>query len=426
MNSVHSETPQKKYDTIVIGTCGAIGSATTYQLAKEGADILGIDRFVPRHAMGSSHGQSRIQRIFSAEHPLYTDTSRRSIDILQELERNPIIKRGLLKNRDVFQQALFQQTGVLSIGNPNSTNAFGNIAQGFHRQTIDVAKDHIEGEDYKILNAQDLRDRYPQFVIRDCDTGCMDIKAGMTYPERIIDAQITLAKEHGAHLLFDTKVTKIHPDGRYVTVKTEDGQEFQSESVVLAVGAWTKHFLGEYQHLFKVCRQILHWFTVNNSKDFDPTNGCPTFIRQLPDGDTFYGFPEIDGTVKIPRNNYNEDTSDMDLINRTVDAQEIETFRNLISPWISSIREHVRAATCAYTLYKHDPHAVLGEDPRYPGKVYFGGPGAGHSFKHSPAFGQALMQMIKNGRSEIDVSPLSPNRLIEGVRTLTKPKTIVK
>lgn len=50
-----------KYDAIVIGL-GAMGSASLYQLAKNGLNVLGIDRFSTPHTYGSSHGETRITR----------------------------------------------------------------------------------------------------------------------------------------------------------------------------------------------------------------------------------------------------------------------------------------------------------------------------------------------------------------------------
>ena len=49
------------FETIVIGL-GAMGSAATYQLAKRGNHILGIDRFSSPHFYGSSHGDTRVTR----------------------------------------------------------------------------------------------------------------------------------------------------------------------------------------------------------------------------------------------------------------------------------------------------------------------------------------------------------------------------
>ena len=49
------------YDVIVVGL-GAVGSATTYQLAKRGRRVLALEMFQPGHDQGSSHGYHRMIR----------------------------------------------------------------------------------------------------------------------------------------------------------------------------------------------------------------------------------------------------------------------------------------------------------------------------------------------------------------------------
>ena len=65
------------YDAIVVGL-GAMGSATTYHLARRGARVLGLEQFAPRHTLGSSHGDSRIIRELYFENPLYVPLVQRA------------------------------------------------------------------------------------------------------------------------------------------------------------------------------------------------------------------------------------------------------------------------------------------------------------------------------------------------------------
>jgi len=58
------------FDVAVVGL-GAMGSSAAYQLARRGLRVVGIDRYSPPHAMGSSHGKSRMIREAYYEHPLY-------------------------------------------------------------------------------------------------------------------------------------------------------------------------------------------------------------------------------------------------------------------------------------------------------------------------------------------------------------------
>ena len=65
------------YDVVVLGL-GAMGAAATYQSAKRGARVLGIDRYSPPHEFGSTHGDTRITRIACGEGPEYSAFATRS------------------------------------------------------------------------------------------------------------------------------------------------------------------------------------------------------------------------------------------------------------------------------------------------------------------------------------------------------------
>src|SRR2546430_402877 len=75
-----------RFDVIIVGL-GAMGSATAYHLAKRGKKVLGLDRFAPPHAFGSSHGQTRIIREAYFEHPLYVPLIQRAYELWAELEK---------------------------------------------------------------------------------------------------------------------------------------------------------------------------------------------------------------------------------------------------------------------------------------------------------------------------------------------------
>ncbi|HLX23282.1 MAG TPA: FAD-dependent oxidoreductase, partial [Usitatibacter sp.] len=72
-------------EVIVIGL-GAVGSAAAWQLAKRGAKVLGIDRHSPPHALGSSHGDTRITRLAIGEGAHYTPLAMRSHEIWRDIE----------------------------------------------------------------------------------------------------------------------------------------------------------------------------------------------------------------------------------------------------------------------------------------------------------------------------------------------------
>ena len=73
------------FDVIVVGV-GGMGSAACWHLARRGHRVLGLERFDIPHAMGSSHGITRIIRLPYYEDPAYVPLLRRAYALWRELE----------------------------------------------------------------------------------------------------------------------------------------------------------------------------------------------------------------------------------------------------------------------------------------------------------------------------------------------------
>ena len=91
-----------RYDVAVVGL-GAFGSAALYQLAKRGARVLGIDRFSPPHALGSTHGESRITRMAVGEGLEYSPLALRSRLIWKAIEKENAQAAGARERRAAVQ-----------------------------------------------------------------------------------------------------------------------------------------------------------------------------------------------------------------------------------------------------------------------------------------------------------------------------------
>jgi sarcosine oxidase len=155
-----------KWDVIVAGA-GAVGSAALYQLARRGIKALGIDRWRPPHANGSSHGDTRITRLALGEGEEYVQFASRSHGIWRELEA-------------ATGRTLLRQVGGLVFG-PQSGRTRAHGASDFLGTTIAVAKK--AGLSHEILDAAALWDRFPQFRWRGDETGCLEHGAGFVHPE---------------------------------------------------------------------------------------------------------------------------------------------------------------------------------------------------------------------------------------------------
>jgi sarcosine oxidase subunit beta len=74
-------------------------------------------------------------------------------------------------------------------------------------------------------------------------------------------------------------------------------------------------------------------------------------------------------------------------------------------------------AACWAGLYEQSPdgHAILGAAPEVPNLYYVNG-SSGHGAMHAPALGMLLAELIVDGRTTLDISPLAPDRFSAPLR----------
>jgi len=384
-----SDTP---YDVAVIGL-GAMGAATLYQLAMRGIKVIGIDRFVPPHDQGSSHGATRITRQAVGEGAAYVPLVVRSQQIWRELEAQT-------------PTSLFEECGVLVMTSSDTpTSHHGTV--DFTQSTIDVAQAY--GIAHEVLDATQIRARFPQFApVIDSATGYFEQGGGYVKPEMCIEAQLNLARQSGATLLTGVTVTALQPDSSGVIV-TMAQRSVRAKRVIVAAGMWSAQLLGApFDHLLKVCRQNLYWFKLAEPSIFPP--GSPSFIlaHGPTDQDICYGFPPVPGenSMKIATEQYLV-SANPDQLDRTVSAEECAEMyqRQLIGKIAGVLPEVVKTAVCSYTVTP-DFGFVIDQHPHM-ANVTVVSACSGHGFKHSAAIGEALAQQHVEGRSDIDLSAFS-------------------
>jgi sarcosine oxidase len=386
---------EERFDVIVVGL-GAMGAAALYQLAKDGAKAVGIDRYVPPHVQGSSHGDTRVTRLAVGEGPAYIPLVRRSHLIWRELEAQS-------------GEDLFEQCGVLVMTSSGAPTLHHGVAD-FTARTTELARQH--GIAHEVLTASQIRMRFPQFgPIRDDAIGYFEPEGGFVRPERCIAAQLNAARELGAVLVTDATVRSIRSEGATVRIKAGD-RAFVADKVIVCAGMWSASLLGEpFSTLLKVCRQKLFWFKLEAPSIFPEDS--PSFIltHGPSETDACYGFPPIpgEGSMKIATEQYSGLHS-LDALDRNVsEAEAEEMFRSHVLGQIAGVTSDlVKASVCAYTVTP-DHNFIIDEHPTL-ANVTVVSACSGHGFKHSAAIGEAVAQRCLRGQSQIDLSAFSLRR----------------
>jgi sarcosine oxidase len=202
--------PARSFDVIVIGL-GAMGGATAFHLARRGQRVLGLERFEPGHARGSSHGESRIIREIYFEHPLYVPIVRRAYELWHELERES-------------GERLLTITGGLMVGPEN-----GMLVRGVLRSAVAHDIPH------EVLSAAELRARVPGFDPSDAHVAVVDARAGFLAADACVRTHLALAARYGAQLHADERVVSWESDERSVHVRTPRGR-YSARQLVISAG----------------------------------------------------------------------------------------------------------------------------------------------------------------------------------------------
>lgn len=374
-------------DLLVIGL-GAVGSATLLHASGRGASVLGIDRFDPPHALGSTHGESRITRLAIGEGADYVPLVQRAHALWRELEA-------------ASGESLYRACGGLVLARGVGGSPLHGQAS-FFDSTVAVARAHAI--EHTLLDAPAIAARWPQFGLAGDERGYFEPAAGYLRPEACVAAQLTLAQARGARVHTGERLLGWRRDAHGLRVETDRG-DYRPGAAVLCIGAWLPGLLGSAALPLRVTRQVLHWYAVDPPHDYGET-GFPIFIWNWGSGpgEAFYGFPDLGAGVKLASEH--EHGCEPDTVERAVDAGESAAMHaRHVAGRLRGVGARVlRAATCLYT---QAPGARFWID-----RLGEAGPIAvsacsGHGFKHSAAIGEAVAAWALTGARPALLAPFA-------------------
>ncbi|MCB1098219.1 MAG: N-methyl-L-tryptophan oxidase [Verrucomicrobiae bacterium] len=377
-----------KFDTIVAGV-GSVGAAACYHLARRGARVLGVEQFNIPHVRGSHHGHSRMIRQAYYEHPDYVPLLRRSYELWEELQSGSALS------------PFFHLTGGLYIGSDDGTIVAGSRL---------AAEQH--GLEYEMLDAGEVKNRFPAFA-PDCNhTGFYETKAGFLVPERAISAHAEAATNLGATLVTGETVEGWTAHQDHVEVRTSLAT-YQADQLVIASGAWTGEVAAELGIELKVTRQVLAWFEpLGDRARFAPENLPCWFIETEPPYG-HYGFPVMPGDfglkVALHRPGSPIELAHLSAEDHQPRQDEIDGLRTVLERYLPGCAgDLIHTCTCRYTN-SPDGHFIIGKHPRHD-RISIACGLSGHGFKFSSVIGEILADLALFGRSALAVEFLSPAR----------------
>lgn len=382
----------ERAEVVVVGL-GAMGSAAAYQLAKRGVRVIGLDRFAPPHANGSSHGESRITRQAVGEGRDYVPFVLASHRIWRTLEAET-------------GERLLNACGVLVMA-PGHGETFHHGKPDFVARSAEAARDF--GIVHEMLDGAEVGRRFPQFLgLAGDEKAYYEPGGGYVVPEACIAAQLARARALGAEIRTGAEALGIEQDASGVTVRTRAGS-VRADRAVVSAGAWTAPLLGSpFDRLLSVNRQLLHWYALDDMTAYRPDAPVFIWMHGATDADYLYGFPPMPGDprLKVATEHYGGYT-DADALDRTVTAAESAAmYRSHVAGRLAGASARVvQAAACLYTMTPDRGFII----DRHPGhdRVLVVAACSGHGFKHSAGIGEAVAEHVADGRSRTDLAPFA-------------------
>lgn len=378
-------------DVAVIGL-GAVGSSALYQLAARGANVIGIDRFSPPHDRGSSHGESRITRQAIGEGEQYVPLVLRSNRIWEELEA-------------ATGEGLLERCGFLFITRDDAGTSHHGHAGFLDRTRQAAVRFDIAHE---VLDAGEIASRFPQFtgLIGD-EAAYYEPGGGYLRPERCIAASLNEARRLGAEVITDARVGHLARGSGETIVQTDSGP-IAARHVIVATGPWLPELAAPNmaQHL-AIHRQVLHWFPLLDAAAYH-AGSTPTFIwtHGLDSTEQFYGFPPIDGLVKVAREDY-AGRFDVEARSREAEPEDGEEMAaRHVRGRLAGLAEKPSASRiCPYAATPDTDFMIdVAEGATLVSAC------SGHGFKHAAAVGETAALAALGEQSTIDLSPFAPAR----------------
>lgn len=375
-----------RYDVIVVGM-GAMGSATAYQLARRGKRVLGLERFGIPHAMGSSHGHTRIIRLAYYEHPSYVYLLRRAYELWREIEA-------------VSGEKLLYTTGSIDAG-PEDSWVFKGSLESCKLHDIP----------HEVLSGAELHRRHPGYELPPDHAALLQPDGGFLAPERCIVSHVEAAQARGAEVHAMERVLEWRPLENGVRVRTDRGT-YEAEKLVVTAGAWEADLLDILDGLAVPERQVLAWLQPARPEKFRPEN-FPVFNLLVDEG-RFYGFPVfgVPG-FKFGKYFHLNETGRADDLDREVHDYDEEVLRNFAGRYFpDGAGPTMDLATCMFTNAP-DHHFIMDVHPEYE-QVSFASPCSGHGFKFASVVGEVMADLAGEGAPRHDTSLFRLDRFGDG------------
>jgi len=356
----------------VIGA-GAFGGWTALHLLERNARVTLLDVWGPGNSRASSGGETRIMRgTYGPDQP-YSEMAARALKLWAQYERK-------------WKRQFLHRCGVLWMAEGRN--------DAFERGSVEMLR--TAKIPFDELSAGQMRKRWPQINFEGVEWGIFEPACGY------LDARVSCAavvdafiKAGGRYRQASVNPECLEQPLRALTLS--DHSQVKADRCVFGCGPWLgRLFPKTVGNLVRATKQDVFFFgtPAGDMRFHDPNTPVWADHRDH----FYYGIPGTDRRgFKIA-----DDTRgpDFDPTNgeRVIDPATLKNVREYIAFRFPALREAplIETRVCQYEQTP-DSHFIIDRHPENE-NVWLVGGGSGHGFKHGPAVGEMMAELIVKDR----------------------------
>jgi sarcosine oxidase len=360
----------RTFDFAVVGA-GCFGAWTARALLDAGHSVTLLDAFGAAHSRASSGGESRVIRMGYGADALYTRWAMRSLEMWKAFDAR-------------CESRIFHPVGMLWL-----TGSDDRYVSDTQRTLFDVGVPHER------LSIDELAKRFPQIATNELSWGLWEPDSGALMARRAIQTLVAESVQKGMDYRIKNIATR---DG---AIRTAAGEAISASKYIFACGPWLPKLFPTLlgQTIFPTRQEIFFFAPPAGDTSFGPS-AMPAWIHHP---DLVYGLPDLENRgfkVSVDRHG---PAFDPDTDSRLPSEQGLATARDYLAKHFPKLRNATltESRVCQYENtwngdFIIDPH------PERDDVVIVGG-GSGHGFKHGPAIGEYVRDLLT--RSDFIAEP---------------------
>jgi sarcosine oxidase len=368
---------QSKLHVAVIGA-GAFGGWSALQLLRRGARVTLVDAWGPGNSRASSGGETRVIRGTYGPNQPYTKMAARALQLWKEQEH-------------LWGRQFFHPTGVLWLAAADDQ---------FERGSLPMLRE--ARIPYAEVSAEEIGQRWPQISLEGVRWGIYEPESGFLKARAACQAVLEGFLREGGEYKQAAVVAPDLEDGKLQSLPLSDVSKIVADRYVFACGPWLgKLFPKAIGDLIRPTKQDVFFFGTPAGDDRFSERNLPVwgdhrdrFIYGIP-GNEGRGFKIADDTRGV---DFDPTTGE-----RVVDAEGLKAIREYLGFRFPALKDAplLESRVCQYENTPDD-HFLVDRHPAAE-NIWLVGGGSGHGFKHGPALGEMVAELVMEDK---DPDPL--------------------